>query len=73
MQKYISKKTDSKIFINVSQNCCKFAFCSLINMGPKGFDSVRNKYVSMPGAVRTTRKSRFTTRLNGETNYALAA
>lgn len=42
-------------------------------MGPKGFDSVRNKYVSMPGAVKSTRKSRFTTRLNGETNYALAA
>ncbi len=42
-------------------------------MGPKGFDRLRNRCVSMPGAVNTTRKSRFTTRLNGETNYALAA
>jgi hypothetical protein len=42
-------------------------------LGPTGFDSKMNGYVSMPGVVDVARKTEFSTVLNGENNYALAA
>jgi hypothetical protein len=42
-------------------------------MGPTGFDSKMDSQVSMPGVVNITRKTKLSTVLIGENNYALAA
>ncbi len=42
-------------------------------MGPTGFDREMTCWVSVPSVVNIARKSKFSTVLTGENDYALAA